>query len=555
MLGTVATGSGRQPAAFDGPMSTVALAGDIILGDVVNAVAANVGHDLLGELTVLQNADLAIANLESVASSGGTRAEKQGLAPYYFRARPETLGVLSAAGIDAVSTANNHSGDFGDGALMEQGALLDEMAIAHVGSGPTVGAACQPAYLDAGSGLVVALFGADATAATFAATKDDPGTCHLDGGDIGAWDATFADSIAEARERAHAVIFAVHWGDDWVAEPSNDKRTLGRRLIDLGVDIVLGSNAHELQGLERHGDGVILHDLAHVLAPFGQPTESAIVTLDVTREGVIGLQVHPVLVEANGSGAHPATGDEATRVLSLLTERSASLDTHLSGDRMALVPSKGEANVRPASIRPASRAPVAPRSAMAPPPGCAVDAVPPDARIEPVSVGPLTLIGVETIRGHYLLPTLVEVDFYWVVEEPVAADLTIVPHGARDGTEIDLWLSEHEPCDWGWPTSRWEVGQVYRDRAALRPPPEALSVPGAASVVSGTGTPLEISVGVRSDGEEIARSRTLAQVEIGAPAVALIVGAGALFATLATAVMVVRRRRQTRGTRRGHPSS
>ena len=33
-----------------------------------------------------------------------------------------------------------------------------------------------------------------------------------------------------------------------------------------------------------------------------------------------------------------------------------------------------------------------------------------------------------------------------------------------------MWWGDHEPCDWAWPTSRWEEGAIYRDRYWLHPP-------------------------------------------------------------------------------------
>jgi len=277
---------------------TIVFAGDIILGGAVNAFAADRGAAaLLGQVPELREADLAIANLESVATAYGVRrAEKGGLVPHHFRARPETLQVLAAAGIDVVATANNHSGDYGPAALIEHQGLLDDLGIAHAGSGRTAADACAPVYLDAGDGIQIAFFSADATQPAFDVGAS-AGTCHLDLGDIGAWEEQFTESLATARRHAHATFVAVHWGENFVSEPTEEKRALGRRLIDLGADAVLGTNAHQLQGLEAHGDGVIVHDAAHLLADFAQPVDTAIFELRVTEHGLTGVDVVPLIAE------------------------------------------------------------------------------------------------------------------------------------------------------------------------------------------------------------------------------------------------------------------
>ncbi|HUG29997.1 MAG TPA: CapA family protein [Candidatus Limnocylindria bacterium] len=531
--------------AVDGPHATVAVVGDVILGGTVNSLAADRGADFpLGNLAPLIDADLAIANLESVATSRGERGvEKSELVPYHFRARPETLAVLTAGGIDAVATANNHSGDFGPEAMLEQNELLDEMGIARVGSGRTRTEACAPIYLAAGSGLRVALFSADATEPHFAAEGGEPGTCHLSLGDGAAWESEFAEPIADARRHAHAVLFAIHWGDDWVAEPSREKRSLGQRLIELGVDVVLGSNAHVLQGIERHEQGLILHDLGHALAPFENAADSAIATLTVTPNGIESVALDPIVADTDR--ARLATGEEASRILDRLVELSDDLDTSVAEGRVSLEGGPREVSPllpdRLVSPIPAE----APDEARDPPPGCVVDSVPEDARIEPIRVGPLTLVGAEAIRDRHLVPRLIGFDTYWTIDQPLDIDVQLVPHGTRDGTESALWLSTHDPCDWGWPTSRWEAATIYRDQADLRPPPEALTARGAASVVSGVGGPLALSVGLERDGVEIARSRELAQVELGLP-VPLTAGIGVVVVVLLIGAGIMLRRRRRR---------
>ena len=55
-----------------------------------------------------------MANLECVvAISGEQGIDKEEGGPFYYRARPEMIKILTAAGIDLLATANNHCGDYG----------------------------------------------------------------------------------------------------------------------------------------------------------------------------------------------------------------------------------------------------------------------------------------------------------------------------------------------------------------------------------------------------------------------------------------------------------
>lgn len=61
-------------------------------------------------------ADFTMVNLEASLTTGGTRDAKELEEPdnrYYFRAGRSALTALRAAGVDAVSVANNHGADFG----------------------------------------------------------------------------------------------------------------------------------------------------------------------------------------------------------------------------------------------------------------------------------------------------------------------------------------------------------------------------------------------------------------------------------------------------------
>lgn len=520
----------------DMPRRTIAVVGDLILAKAVNAEVASRGpHALLADLHPLREADLAIANLESVATAAGTRHEKRNPVPVHFRSRPETLAVLAAAGIDAVTTANNHVGDYGPLAILEQAAYLDGMGIAHPGSGSTPHTASAPAFLDAGGGITIALFSVDTTEPDYAASPGRPGTCYVPIDDHDTWSRTFRPAIARARRQANVVLFAVHWGDDWADQPSREKSSLGRLLIDMGVDAVLGSNAHVLQGLEQYAGGVIFNDLGHVLTPFEQSSPSAVFTLRVGSAGVSAVEVHPIVVEARGRGARMASPDERAVALDRIAELSAQLGTELR-DGVVSLP-KGRKRTAP-RVAPEPPATVAfrrvPRPAAAPPPGSLVHAVPAAAKIEPLAFGPLRLVGLSVPRRRYIGPEPVDVDLYWTAAAPVGADLRIRMRGRPDGPRSE-WLSEHEPCDWAWPTSRWVPGQIYHDRVQLRPPSDARSIAGAASVIAGIWDPIDLSVTVIRDNDEVASSGTVHRVRMGI-ANALLVGA--LLLALLSAILL-----------------
>ena len=481
------------------PRATIAFGGDVNLGRRQNAISARNGFDeALGAVEELRDADLAIANLESVVSAvGASGVEKGERTPFYFRGRPETLNVLLSAGIDAVATANNHSGDFGPDALLDQGELLEAAGIAYAGSGRDVAAACAPAFLPAGE-LTAALFSVDATMPYFAAGPATAGTCHVPLEDAAAWSATFAERFREAHESAHLVLVAVHWGPNFVDSPSDEKREIGRLLVDLGADAVLGSSAHVLQGIEVHRERPIIHDAGNLLFDSQEgPVESAVFILEVSASGVHDVRIEPLVSDYGFT--RPAAGQEAARILDRVGELSADLGTPIVEGRISLAPPHRPAPPDATAIP--SRTPRPGSIAERPPPGCEVDAVPITARREARRIGPLILQGFSAAPDPVDPRSLLWVDSYWSIDEHVPRDLWISLIAEPTDSGGPSWRADHEPCDWGWPTSRWERGRIYHDRYPMRPRADP-------------GTELALRIAVLDDGDSAGASGVLLRLAV-----------------------------------------
>ncbi|NTV11969.1 MAG: CapA family protein, partial [Zoogloea sp.] len=112
-----ATGIAR--AEPEAPAVSMVFVGDVMLAGQPGKVVAS-GRDPLAPFArSLAAADIRVGNLECVVATRGSAEEK----PYTFRAHPRTIGVLKRH-FDAVSLANNHSGDFGPEAFAEMLGLL-----------------------------------------------------------------------------------------------------------------------------------------------------------------------------------------------------------------------------------------------------------------------------------------------------------------------------------------------------------------------------------------------------------------------------------------------
>jgi UDP-N-acetylmuramyl pentapeptide synthase len=466
-----------------GPSGVVAWGGDVNLGRRQHYRMAELGgpQAMLGSIAALRDADLRIVNLECVVATAGEQgADKDETGAYYYRARPEMIDVLTAARIDLVSTANNHSGDYGSQALLEQKTLLDAAGIGSAGTGPDLEAALQPVMARAGE-VRVALFSLDATQPRFAATAWHPGGAYLSLADPAEWTATLAPRIARARAEADVVLVAVHWGDNLETVPSRAEIAVGHAIVDAGADAILGTSAHVLQGIEIYRGRPIIHDAGDLLfdAMRGDAWSAGIFSLTLHAHGVERVQFTPIRVDFCFS--EPYEGDRARAASEHFAAQCHALGTQVfptpeGGCVLHLAPPVREVlpqqPLQPATSEAAAARPASPplRTAR---PGWVVDAVPADAAMAPLKIGPLRLVGMRCTPNQVFGRQLLWVESFWTVDAPIEADLRLQFRAlpVRSKT-MPAWGEgmDHDPCDWMWPTSRWTPGRIYRDRYGLRPP-------------------------------------------------------------------------------------
>lgn len=474
------------------PKGVIVFGGDVGLGRRQHTITAKRGmEDALGYITPLKEADVAIVNLECVVAHTGEQGLDKGEnASYYFRARPEMLGILEAAGIDIVVTANNHSGDYGPDALLEQLRLLDTMGMGHVGSGENFDLACAPLFFKAGD-VHVALFGIDTYQSSFAAGDTHAGNCFFSLNDPEGVKNYLAPRITAAREKADVILVAVHWGANYRNVPEEAKVLFGHALIEGGADAVLGSSAHQVQGAEIYKERPIIYDAGNLLFDFSENCSGGLFQLSLGLSGVEGIRFIPL--ELHPGYTRLAAEEKAFELTTQFITLSRAFNTEFAqaDDETAVLtlnhPPSQSGTPRRNDI-PVLNVGKAPLPETAPPLGCAIsfDDIPEKARITPVPLGPLELVGLEIYPEQITKVEILFITSYWRIAEGqmqapegLLLDIRAVP---KQGVKI--WSGAHEPCDWSWPTERFQPGIVYRDYYGLRPPASKHIVDGELTITA-----------------------------------------------------------------------
>lgn len=235
------------------------LVGDVMLGRQVNAMLADAPPELpWGDtLPLFQAADFRVCNLECVISDRG-RPWSNPPKTFHFRSDAKNVAVLQAAGIDAVSIANNHTLDYEHDALGEMLKNLDAAGIGHAGAGMNLAEAARPAIRER-AGLRIGLIAFSNNEPNWAATATTPGIWYvpIDPDDERA--IHLFERIRQAKETVDFLIVSAHWGPNWGRRPQPHHIPFAHALIDAGADLVFGHSGHVVQGVEIHENRPILY--------------------------------------------------------------------------------------------------------------------------------------------------------------------------------------------------------------------------------------------------------------------------------------------------------
>ena len=153
----------------------------------------------------------------------------------------ENICFLKALNADAVTLANNHIGDFGEGAVKETLSLLEENNIKYAGAGKGVEEAYKACRIEKNGSSVSIIsvceneFGM-ATENTYGSAGYNP--------------KKLLKQLKEEKAASDYVIVVFHGGNEFNPLPSPDTVDRYRFICDMGADAVIGGHTHCPQGYE-----------------------------------------------------------------------------------------------------------------------------------------------------------------------------------------------------------------------------------------------------------------------------------------------------------------
>jgi poly-gamma-glutamate capsule biosynthesis protein CapA/YwtB (metallophosphatase superfamily) len=338
---------------------TINFVGDIMLGRYYltnGGVIATQGVDAVFDPTrdLLQDADITVANLECCFTDATTHHPTKSI---WFKGRQQDLDGIVNAGIDIVTQANNHSGDYLLEGLLDTQEALDERGILHSGAGIDEYQANLPLFYTQSGINLAFLASCDRTgqynnAQPFLnAAPDKYGFAMLTPYNLQQqYDAV--DGVADLK------IVEMHAGSEYSTTPGHDydRNTpdyednededysplidvprmwdieLRHYAVDNGADLVIAHHPHILHGFEMYNGVLIAHSLGNFAFDLSYPETMSTCILKATCDGSHFTQFDVTPVFIDNTIPRRATGDMGRHILNYLARRSQELGTILVVD-------------------------------------------------------------------------------------------------------------------------------------------------------------------------------------------------------------------------------
>ena len=241
------------PPAPERDSWVLSFAGDCTIGPLHEWQGASARHNMLyvmdGDYTyplsdvaaLFGDDDFTMVNLEGTFTACTDAVSK----PYRFRAPPEAAQVLTEGNVEAVTLANNHTGDYRDQGLADTRTALEAVGVL---------------YADETAPLITELpDGPKLGILAFNCVEID-----LAVGDVNGYMQRVTPLYDQCVQADCDLILAyVHWGWEYRTAPELWMEEFAHALADLGCDMVIGSHPHVLQKAERYQGVPIFYSLGN----------------------------------------------------------------------------------------------------------------------------------------------------------------------------------------------------------------------------------------------------------------------------------------------------
>lgn len=197
-----------------------------------------------------------VINLECPIIKGGIPEQGK----INLKVQENYLGGIFGENLFCVNIGNNHIFDYGLEGLNSTIHELDRLKINYFGLNGGYKTKYEPLVIEL-SEIRIAFISVVCLSTSPLLEIDK--SVRLSELDVGA----LILEIIRIRPLVDRIVVYIHWGKEESSYPESEDIKTARRLIDNGVDVVVGSHAHAPQPIERYNNGVIAYNLGNFLMP------------------------------------------------------------------------------------------------------------------------------------------------------------------------------------------------------------------------------------------------------------------------------------------------
>jgi poly-gamma-glutamate synthesis protein (capsule biosynthesis protein) len=197
-------------------------------------------------ISYFRQSDLIVGNLETPVTSSNTKTD---LLPVHLKANNNAISFLKYFSV--LSLCNNHIFDYGLEGFLDTFKLLDENQIKHFGAGRNLAEAVEPLKLTLDEDEKIAFISGTRWSN---ANKTSFGTASYKG---------HKSNIKKLKKEGYFIVYFPHWGYEYITIAPPDVRQHAKKMIDNGVDVIIGTHPHILQGYESYKGKHIFYSLGN----------------------------------------------------------------------------------------------------------------------------------------------------------------------------------------------------------------------------------------------------------------------------------------------------
>jgi len=272
---------------------------------------------------ILKKADIAFINLETPLSD---TARQIGA----FRTATVFAKSIKNAGVDVVSTANNHAFDAEGVGITETKQTLLLNGIKVTGTGSNLEDARKPVIIEKENIKIAFLaytYGVNPTQTNYGfAFYDRSGAMPLD-------PFLIKEDIQRVRDQVDYIVLSFHWGLENKQEIHPAAIQFAHEMIDSGADIILGHHPHVPRGIEVYKKKLIVYSLGNFI--FGHTHENwkdnFLARITFSKKEICKLEIVPIAGKMKDVGQpYVLKGKRAKDLLEEIKNLSKILNTKLT---------------------------------------------------------------------------------------------------------------------------------------------------------------------------------------------------------------------------------